>query len=104
MLRGLYCASLLDCLDLCDSRLWRGQQTLAAPWHTDPIQARVAVIEQLRQADGPIPLPIPGQIQSASQVIEALSHEIGHRTLEQILVASASAGARSPKQPCAALS
>jgi putative transposase len=57
-----------------------------------------AVIEQFCQANGQILLPIVNLIQNASQVVENVIHEIGHQTLEMILVLSAEqvAGARTP--------
>ena len=57
-----------------------------------------AVIEQFCKANGQILLPILGTIQSASQVIDTVVHEIGVKTLEVILALSAEqvAGPRSP--------
>src|SRR5947207_11609244 len=57
-----------------------------------------AVIEQFCQANGQILLPLLNLIENASQVVETVIHEIGHQTLEQILVLSAEqvAGARTP--------
>lgn len=57
-----------------------------------------AVIEQFRQANGQILLPIVNLIQNASQVVQHVIHEIGYQMLEQILVLSAEqvAGARTP--------
>ena len=57
-----------------------------------------AVIEQFCQANGQILLPIVNLIQNASQVVEAVIHELGHQMLEQILVLSAEqvAGVRTP--------
>ena len=57
-----------------------------------------AVIEQFCQANGQILLPLVNLIQSASQVVETVIHEIGHQTLEEILRLSAEqvAGARPP--------
>jgi putative transposase len=57
-----------------------------------------AVIEQFCKANGQILLPILGTIQSASQVIDTVVHEIGVKTLEVILALSAEqvAGPRTP--------
>lgn len=58
----------------------------------------VAVIEQFCQTNGQILLPIVNLIQSASQVVETVIHEIGVQTLEMILLLSAEqvAGPRTP--------
>src|SRR6478752_7123873 len=57
-----------------------------------------AVIEQFCQANGQILLPIVDMIQSASQVVDSVVHEIGVKTLELILALSAEqvAGPRTP--------
>jgi putative transposase len=57
-----------------------------------------AVIEQFCRANGQILLPIVDMIQSASQVVDTVIHEIGVKTLEIILVLSAEevAGPRTP--------
>ena len=57
-----------------------------------------AVIEQFCQANGQILLPLLNLIQSASQVVETVVHEIGLQTLETILKLSAEeiAGPRTP--------
>ena len=57
-----------------------------------------AVVEQFCQANGQILLPIVNLIQSASQVVEDVIHEIQIQTLETILTLSAEqiAGARTP--------
>jgi len=57
-----------------------------------------AVIEQFCQANGQILLPIVNMIQSASQVVDSVIHEIGVKTLELILALSAEqvAGPRTP--------
>lgn len=57
-----------------------------------------AVIEQFCQTNGQILLPIVNLIQSASQVVETVIHEIGVQTLEVILMLSAEqvAGPRTP--------
>ena len=57
-----------------------------------------AVIEQFCKANGQILLPIVNMIQSASQVVDTVIHEIGVKTLEIILVLSAEevAGPRTP--------
>ena len=56
------------------------------------------MIEQFCQANGQILLPIVELIQSASQVVETVIHEIGRQTLEVILRLSAEqvAGPRTP--------
>jgi hypothetical protein len=65
---------------------------------TRAAQESVAVIEEFCQANGQILLPIVNLIQNASQVVETVIYEIGHQTLEQILVLSAEqvAGTRTP--------
>jgi transposase-like protein len=57
-----------------------------------------AVIEQFCKANGQILLPIVNMIQSASQVVDSVVHEIGVKTLELILALSAEqvAGPRTP--------
>ena len=57
-----------------------------------------AVIEQFCRANGQILLPIVDMIQSASQVVDTVIHEIGVKTLELILALSAEevAGPRTP--------
>lgn len=57
-----------------------------------------AIIEQFCQANGQILLPIVNMIQSASQVVDRVVHEIGVKTLEVILALSAEqvAGPRTP--------
>ena len=57
-----------------------------------------AVIEQFCQANGQLLLPLVSLIQSASQVVETVIHEIGVRTLETILVLNAEEVA-GPRQP-----
>jgi putative transposase len=57
-----------------------------------------AVIEQFCKANGQILLPIVDMIQSASQVVDGVVHEIGVKTLEVILALSAEqvAGPHTP--------
>lgn len=57
-----------------------------------------AVIEEFCQTNGQILLPVVNLIQSASQVVETVIHEIGVQTLEMILRLSAEqiAGPRTP--------
>ena len=57
-----------------------------------------AVIEQFCQTNGQVLLPIVNLIESASQVVETVIHEIGVHTLETILMLSAErlAGPRTP--------
>lgn len=55
-----------------------------------------AIIEQFCQANGQILLPIVSMIQSASQVVDSVIHEIGVKTLEMILVLSAQEVAGPP--------
>ena len=55
-----------------------------------------AVIEQFCQANGQLLLPLVSLIQSASQVVETVIHEIGVRTLETILVLSRGSGGAAP--------
>lgn len=70
------------------------------PYHIVTRAAResAAVIEQFCRANGQILLPILNLIENASQVVETVIHEIGHQTLEQILILSAEqvAGPRTP--------
>jgi putative transposase len=70
------------------------------PYHivTRAEQASASIIEQFCQANGQILLPIVEMIQSASQVVNSVIHEVGLKTLEAILVLSAEqvAGARTP--------
>jgi len=70
------------------------------PYHivTRATRESTAVIEQFCRANGQILLPIVNLIENASQVVETVIHEIGHQTLEQILVLSAEqvAGTRTP--------
>lgn len=56
------------------------------------------VIEQFCKSNGQILLPILGMIESASQVVDTVVHEIGVKTLELILSLSAEqvAGPRTP--------
>ena len=57
-----------------------------------------AIIEPFCQANGQILLPIVNMIESASQVVDSVVHEIGVKTLELILALSAEqvAGPRTP--------
>jgi transposase-like protein len=57
-----------------------------------------AVVEQFCKANGQILLPVVNMIQSASQVVDSVIHEIGIKTLEVILALSAEqvAGPRTP--------
>ena len=57
-----------------------------------------SVIQQFCQANGQILLPIVEMIQSASEVVTTVVHELGRQTLETILVLSAEqiAGTRTP--------
>ena len=70
------------------------------PYHIVTLAAResAAVIEQFCQSNGQILLPIVNLIESASQVVETVLHEIQVHSLEAILVLSAEqlAGARTP--------
>lgn len=70
------------------------------PYHivTRAGRESAAVIEQFCRANGQILLPLLDLIENASQVVETVIHEIGHQTLEQILVLSAEqvAGPRTP--------
>jgi putative transposase len=70
------------------------------PYHivTRGVRESAAVIEQFCRANGQILLPILNLIENASQVVETVIHEIGHQTLEQILILSAEqvAGPRTP--------
>ena len=61
------------------------------PYHmvTRAAQESAAVIEEFCQANGQILLPIVNLIQNASQVVETVIYEIGHQTLEQLLVCRA---------------
>jgi len=70
------------------------------PYHivTRAAKECAAVIEQFRQSNGQILLPIVNLIESASQVVETVLYEIQVHSLEAILVLSAEqvAGARTP--------
>ena len=70
------------------------------PYHIVTRAARESaiVIEQFCQSNGQILLPIVNLIESASQVVETVLHEIQVHSLEAILVLSAEqlAGARTP--------
>jgi putative transposase len=68
---------------------------------TGAAKEAAAVVEQFCQANGQILLPIVNLIQSASQVVEQVIHDIQIQTLETILVLSAEqiAGARTPGKP-----
>jgi putative transposase len=70
------------------------------PYHIVTRAAResATIIEQFCRSNGQILLPLVNLIQSASQVVEGVIHEIGHQTLEMILVLSAEqvAGPRTP--------
>ena len=57
-----------------------------------------AIIEQFCKANGQILLPIVNMIQSASQVVDTVVHEVGVKTLELILTLSAEqvAGPHTP--------
>jgi transposase-like protein len=61
------------------------------PYHIVTRAARESalVIEQFCRANGQILLPILNLIENAGQVVETVIHEIGHQTLEQILILSA---------------
>jgi len=65
---------------------------------TRAAQESAAVIEQFCQTNGQILLPIVNLIESASQVVETVIHEIGVKTLEMVLTLSAEqvAGPRTP--------
>jgi putative transposase len=70
------------------------------PYHIVTRAARESalVIEQFCRANGQILLPILNLIENAGQVVETVIHEIGHQTLEQILLLSAEqvVGPRTP--------
>ena len=70
------------------------------PYHivTRAPRESASVIEQFCQANGQIPLPILKLIQSASQEVESVIHEIGLQTVELLLMLSAEqvAGPRTP--------
>jgi putative transposase len=73
---------------------------VSRPYHivTRAAGESAAVIEQFCRTNGQILLPLLNLIENASQVVETVIHEIGHQTLEQILVLSAEqvAGTRTP--------
>ena len=73
------------------------------PYHIVSRAAKesAAVIEQFCQTNGQILLPIVNMIESASQVVESMIHEIGVHTLEMILTLSAEqvAGPQTPGKP-----
>jgi putative transposase len=68
---------------------------------TRAAQESAAIIEQFCQTNGQILLPIVNLIESASQVVETVIHEIGVKTLEMVLTLSAEqiAGPRTPGKP-----
>ena len=70
------------------------------PYHivTRAAKDSAAIIEQFCQTNGQILLPIVNLIESASQVVETVIHEIGIQTLETILTLSAEqvAGPQTP--------
>ncbi len=68
------------------------------PYHIVTRAAResAAVIEQFCQANGQILLPILNLIENASQVVETVIHEIGHRTLEDPGAERRAGGRRAP--------
>jgi putative transposase len=70
------------------------------PYHIVTRAAResAAVIEQFCRTNGQILLPILNLMENASQIVETVIHEIGHQTLEQILVLSAEQVA-APRTP-----
>ena len=65
---------------------------------TRAAQDTAAVVEQFCQTNGQILLPIVNLIQTASQVVDEVIHEIQIQTLETILLLSAEqiAGCRTP--------
>jgi transposase-like protein len=65
---------------------------------TRAVRESASVIKQFCQANGQILLPIVEMIQSASEVVTSVIHELGRQTLETILVLSAEqvAGAKTP--------
>jgi len=70
------------------------------PYHivTRAASESAAVIEQFCQSSGQILLPIVNLIQSASQVVETVLHEMQVHSLEMILLLSADqlAASRTP--------
>jgi hypothetical protein len=70
------------------------------PYHivTRAAKETASVIEQFCQSNGQILLPLVNLIESASQVVETVLHEIQVQSLEAILALSAEqlAGARTP--------
>lgn len=77
------------------------------PYHIVTRAARESalVIEQFCRANGQILLPILNLIENAGQVVETVIHEIGHQTLEQILILSAEqvGGPRTPGKASGAI-
>ena len=65
---------------------------------TRAAQESAAIIEQFCQSNGQILLPLVNLIESASEVVETVIHEIGVKTLEMVLTLSAEqvAGPRTP--------
>lgn len=57
-----------------------------------------AIVERFCKANGKVLLPILGLIESASQIVDTVVHEIGVKTLAGILALSAEqvAGPRTP--------
>ena len=60
-----------------------------------------AVIQQFCRANGQILLPVVEMIESASEVVTKVIHELGRQTLETILLVSAEqvAGVKTPGKP-----
>jgi putative transposase len=77
------------------------------PYHIVTRAARESalIIEQFCRANGQILLPILNLIENAGQVVETVIHEIGHQTLEQILILSAEqvGGPRTPGKASGAI-
>jgi hypothetical protein len=64
-------------------------------------EGSASLIQQFCQANGQILLPLVERIQSASEVVNSVVHEISHQMLETILRLSAEkiAGPRTPGKP-----
>ncbi len=59
-----------------------------------------AIVEQFCKANGEILLPILGMIESASQVVDTVVHEIGGKTLEEGHPLSSIGMGTLPAQDC----
>lgn len=84
----------------CQTRIRKEPTAVNKTYHivTKAAKESTAIIEQFCETNGQILLPIVNMIESASQVVDTVIHEIGIKTLEVILRLSAEqvAGERTP--------